>query len=145
MAVGSLIRPFLPWILVAMLGGLLTYCAPVIGAAAKIRHLDHALNEAQRTIEERDTKVTTLESWLKFEREARKADSDAAITALDEERASCQIRIDQARRSSIRIEELIREEAPHDPTVCPDRRLFDPDRLREAIAGTGTGNTTPGH
>lgn len=145
MAVAGLIRPFLPWILVGFLGGLLTYCAPVIGAGAKIQRLDHALSEAQATIKERDLKVSNLQAWLKFERDARAEDSAAAVAALDEERASCQIRIDQARRSSIRIEELIREEAPHDPTVCPDRRLFDPDRLREAIAGTGTGNTTPGH
>lgn len=132
-AILAALLPIAPWILAGVLGALLSHCAPVIGAGAKIQKLEADLSDAQATAKKQDGEIQNLEAWLKFERDARKADSDAATSALDEERGSCAARIEQARRSSARINDLLKEETHHDPTVCPDRRLLDPDRLRDAI------------
>lgn len=131
--VWAALKPALPWILVAVLGGLVTYCTPSIGAGARIQSQAAALDAAGAKAKRLQEKADSLQSWLDFEREGRKADSRSAADAMTEERTTCAMRLDQARRSSARIDQLLREEPTHEPETCPDRRLLDPDRLREAI------------
>lgn len=138
------LKPALPWILVAVLGGLVTYCTPRIGAGAQIQAHALALSTANNKAKRLQERADSLQSWLDFERSARTSDSAAAADAMTEERRSCTIRIDQARRASARIQELLKDETPHDPLVCPDRRLLDPKRLHDAITDSGAGSAT-GH
>lgn len=138
------VKPALPWILVAVLGGLLTYCTPRIGAGAKIQAQAVAIESANNKAKRLQEKVDSLQSWLDFERAERKSDAASAADAMTEERRSCTIRIDQARRASAQIQELLKEETPHDPLVCPDRRLLDPKRLQDAITDSDARSVT-GH
>lgn len=129
------LKPALPWILVAVLGGLVTYCTPVIGAGAHIQRQAFEISDQKQKAKAAKERADTLAGWLDFERKAREQDSVAAATALTEERGSCAARIEQARRSSAKIQELLREDSTHETPagICPDRRLIDPDGLREAI------------
>lgn len=130
------LKPALPWILVAVVGGLVTYCTPVIGAGVKIQRQAVEISKLERQAKDEKTRADTLAAWLDFERQAREQDSVDAAAALTEERGSCAARIDQARRSSAKIQELLREDSTHEApaVICPDRRLIDPDGLRDAIS-----------
>ena len=133
--VWAALKPALPWILVAVLGGLVTYCTPSIGAGARISHEAAALDAAGAKAKRLRKRRRRLQSWLDFEREGRKADSRSAADAMTEEADGVRYaRLDQARRSSA-LHELTAERGrePHRNRNMPDRRLLDPDRLREAI------------
>lgn len=65
----------------------------------------------------------------------RGAEKERAEVAASEAAVRCDLAVQAARRSAIKIEEIIRVEPPRDEVGCPARTLIDPAGLREALTG----------
>lgn len=129
------LKPALPWILIAVLGASVAYCAPVVGTKAQIERLKARIQSGSDLSERQGAEISNLKASLALARTERNRDALASSAAITEERASCAARIEQARKSSAKITELFREDPAHEKLDCPSRRLIDPDRLHDAITG----------
>lgn len=132
-SIGAALKPLWPYIIAAILGVLVAHYTPVFGYAGQHSRLEAKILEIRAANGKLSGQLEAEKAKSKAAEAARSADAAAAVAAIEEERKSCQSRIDHARAAATRIDRLLKEEKPYDPTVCPDRRLIDPDGLREAI------------
>lgn len=65
----------------------------------------------------------------------RGVEQERAELSASEAYVRCELAIESARRSAVKIEEIIRVEPERDEAGCPVRSLIDPDGLRAALAG----------
>ncbi len=133
------VRPYAPWLLVAVLGAVLWHHLPLVGpraqaakAAAAAEALRDDLKEAKREAEGYRSGWATCEN-------RRGVELDRADAALAEAEVSCLAQIADARRSARAIESIVTKAPTYVPTdpLCPaviQRELVDPDQLREALA-----------
>jgi hypothetical protein len=63
----------------------------------------------------------------------RSIEQQQAIKSADDAEKSCQSRIAEARRSSVRIREITNEAPTLDQNGMPVRELYDPGELRDAL------------
>lgn len=115
-------------------GGLATWWAPRIGAAAQIAagQRDAANWKAAYASWKRygEAEKRAFDDSERLRR-AERGDAQAALSGSD---AQCTARLEAARASAAAINRIIQKEPAHDPqTGCPVRRLADPGELRDAL------------
>lgn len=125
--------PVWPWLAIMALGAILYHWTPVVGPRAVSAGLKRDLVSMTESRDHYQQKEAEAALSLKLCRDMRRVDQGRATRAIDEQSEQCRADIAAARRSAVIIEKLIGEPEDEDPADDGDRRLIDPDGLREAL------------
>lgn len=132
---GGFLRLWWPYLAAAALGGLVAYYTPIFGHRAQLAG-ERSATEIwkQEAAEQTELAEQRWAGWSQCEAD-RGAERGLAELSANEAAVQCQLSIERARRSAVKIEEIIRVEPARDEAGCPVRSLIDPDSLRSALTG----------
>lgn len=127
------LKPFLPWIAVAVMGAVAWHFLPSIGPGDR---LHRAAQEAADWKSEAEDQARLARNWkasFTGSETLRKQETTDAIEAVASEIERCAARVTEARQSARVIERIVTKEPTYDANRCPVRELVDPDQLRQAL------------
>lgn len=131
----AILRVGWPYLAAAVLGGLVAYYTPFFGHRAQLDG-ERSATEIWKQEAAKQTELSEQRwaGWSQCEAD-RGAERGLAELSANEAAVQCQLSIERARRSAVKIEEIIRVEPARDEAGCPVRSLIDPDSLRSALTG----------
>lgn len=107
--------------------------APILGVNAQRHHLEH----------QRDTYRDSAVAWhgkadgylASFRKSEgfRKDEHAEAVRSIEEEHASCNLRVAEARKSALAIRKIVEKPAKLDAGGCPVREVVSADDLKAAL------------
>lgn len=134
-ALAPIVRPILLYVLVAILGALVANYTPVFGHAAQLRAERQVSKVWKNKAGEAGKLAETNRSGWSACEVSRRVEVERSRLSASEASVQCELSIQAARRSAVKIEGLINETPPPDAAGCRARALIDPDGLRSALAG----------
>lgn len=129
----ALLKPFLPWIAVAVMGAVFWHFLPGIGPGDR---LHRAAQETASWKTEAGDQARLARNWkasFNASETLRKQETTDAIEAVASEIERCAARVTEARQSARVIERIVTKEPTYDQNRCPVRELVDAGQLRQAL------------
>lgn len=118
--------------LAALMGAVVIWLLPVVGAHSQIVRLESDLAEVTASRDFHRDLAAGLKTSLEMSQSFRETERLAALDAAAQDSLSCQARIETARKSARAIQTIITKEPTYDPSLCPARSLVDAELLRAA-------------